>query len=179
MEQLDRIANPAYVADLTERPLEDIRAMRTECQEIENALSYVRRMVQGRLDIVGGEFKHRREGGSGGDVHDLLHRLPEFLIDGGGNRSSGTPRPPQSDVSSADVIGHFEAGLERVMPASDLSRLAERDDNQLARMVEALEDFENDVSQRRHDLHTRIDQLQAEITRRYRSGEASVDTLLS
>ncbi len=178
MEQLDRIANPAYVADLTERPLEDIRAMRAECQEIENALSYVRRMVQGRLDIVGGEFKHRRDGGTGGDVHDLLHRLPDFLADGGGNRSTGTPRPPKSEVSSAEVINHYEAGLETVMPSSSLTRLVEHDDNELARMVEALEDFENDVSQRRHDLHTRIDQLQAEITRRYRTGEASVDSLL-
>jgi hypothetical protein len=34
------------------------------------------------------------------------------------------------------------------------------------------------VSSHRHDLFTRIDALQAEITRRYKTGEASVDSLL-
>jgi uncharacterized small protein (DUF1192 family) len=37
--------------------------------------------------------------------------------------------------------------------------------------------YEHDVSGRRRALHERIDVLQAEITRRYRTGEASVETL--
>ena len=34
------------------------------------------------------------------------------------------------------------------------------------------------MSRRRRSLHERIDALQAEITRRYRTGEASVESLL-
>ena len=45
-------------------------------------------------------------------------------------------------------------------------------------MREALDQFEQQVSGRRRELHQRIDALQAEITRRYRTGEASVETLL-
>lgn len=41
-----------------------------------------------------------------------------------------------------------------------------------------MEGLEQEVSGVRRRLHAQIDQLQAEITRRYRSGEASVDALL-
>jgi hypothetical protein len=41
-----------------------------------------------------------------------------------------------------------------------------------------MRDFENDLSALRRRLHERIDALQAEIGRRYRDGEASVDSLL-
>ena len=51
-------------------------------------------------------------------------------------------------------------------------------DDQLAAMVEGLSDYEHAVSARRRALHERIDALQAEITRRYRTGEASVESLL-
>ena len=37
--------------------------MRTECQEVETGLSLLRRVVQGRLDIVGLELTRRAEGG--------------------------------------------------------------------------------------------------------------------
>ena len=34
--------------------------MRTECQEAEVALSYLRRLIQGRLDIVHAYLEHHR-----------------------------------------------------------------------------------------------------------------------
>lgn len=178
MEQLDQIADPAYVAGLTERPLVDVRAMRNHCQQLENALSYARRLVQGRLDIVGGEFKRRRDGGEPGTLSDLVHRLPELLADEG-HASSGVARPPQEMESVSEVADAYEARLDQILSIGQLGQTASMTDNQLAQMVEKLRDFEREISQRRHDLHTRIDQLQAEITRRYRTGEASVDTLLT
>ena len=42
----------------------------------------------------------------------------------------------------------------------------------------ALNELEDSVSQSRRDLHGAIDTLQGEVTRRYRTGEASVDGLL-
>ena len=39
-------------------------------------------------------------------------------------------------------------------------------------------DLERQVSERRQALFTRIDALQAELTRRYKTGEASVESLL-
>ncbi|NNE74178.1 MAG: ABC transporter substrate-binding protein [Acidimicrobiales bacterium] len=178
MEQLDQIADPNYVAGLTERPLDDVREMRNHCQQLENALSYVRRLVQGRLDIVGGEFQRRRDGGEMGTLSDLVHRLPELLSDEG-IVGGGIARAPQEMEAASAVSAAYEVRLDQVLSVNQLSETAEMTDNELAQLVEKLEDFEKEISQRRHDLHTRIDQLQAEITRRYRTGEASVDSLLT
>jgi hypothetical protein len=41
-----------------------------------------------------------------------------------------------------------------------------------------LSDLEHAVSARRRSLHERIDALQSELTRRYKTGEATVDSLL-
>ena len=45
-------------------------------------------------------------------------------------------------------------------------------------MADQLTAFEQRVSGHRRELFERIDALQAEITRRYKTGEASVDSLL-
>ena len=37
---------------------DEIRAMRAECQQAEVALSYLRRLIQGRLDIVHAYLEH-------------------------------------------------------------------------------------------------------------------------
>ena len=50
--ELDRLLDNAYTGDLASRSIEEIRAMRAESQAVETGLSYVRRLAQGRLDIV-------------------------------------------------------------------------------------------------------------------------------
>ena len=52
------------------------------------------------------------------------------------------------------------------------------DDGTLVDLQDRLTDFEHRVSERRRAYFDRIDALQAELTRRYRTGEASVDNLL-
>ena len=66
--ELDRIFGADYLAGLEQRAITDVRAMRAECQEIETGLSYLRRLVQGRLDIVGAEQQRRRDGLEPGDL---------------------------------------------------------------------------------------------------------------
>ena len=51
-------------------------------------------------------------------------------------------------------------------------------DDELRQVTDALAEFERQVSGRRRAMFDRIDALQAEIVRRYRSGEANVDSLL-
>jgi hypothetical protein len=68
--------------------------------------------------------------------------------------------------------------LDAIAGPGNLARLMEASDDDLAHLVEGISAYEHDVSARRRLLHERIDALQAEITRRYRTGEASVETLL-
>ena len=75
--ELDRILADDYLASLPDRPVAELRALRAECQTVETQLSYLRRMVQGRHDIVTGEIDRRGHGGDRYDVSDLVDRLPE------------------------------------------------------------------------------------------------------
>lgn len=177
--KLEHLTAPAYLAGLTTIPIERVRAMRADCQAVENALSYVRRLAQGRLDIVGAELERRREGGDPANLRELIGRLPDILADRvhGGGGGGGFGRPP-SDLSTDDIVATFSGELDEIMSPAAVGSVAELSDAELEAIRDRLATFERATSERRHAMHDVIDTLQAEITRRYRTGEATVDTLL-
>lgn len=150
--------------------------MRTACQEVETGLSMLRRMVQGRLDIVRSELDRRASGGEPGDLTDLIARLPEVLSDR--TRTPGVGRLPQI-MAPGELPPELEAELDDIAGSGHLADLPSRSEADLQRMTEQLHAFEQRVSEHRQALFERIDALQAEITRRYKDGEASVDALLT
>ena len=155
--------------------MDDVRAMRAECQEVETGLSLLRRVVQGRLDIVGVELHRRAEGGDPDDLPDLIARLPEVLSDR--THAPGVGRLPQM-MTPGEMPPELEAELDAIVGTGHLADLPSVDDATLRSMADQLAAFEQRISGHRHDLFERIDALQAEITRRYKTGEASVDSLL-
>jgi hypothetical protein len=173
--ELGALLDEGYLGDLTARDLAEVRSMRAECQEVETGLSLLRRVVQGRLDIVGLELQRRADGGDPGDLPDLIARLPEVLSDR--TRAPGVGRLPQM-MAPGEMPPELEAELDSIVNAGHLADLPSVDDDSLRSMADELAAFEQRVSQHRHDLFERIDALQAEITRRYKTGEASVDSLL-
>jgi hypothetical protein len=173
--QLDRILGADYLGDIERRPMTEVRAMRAECQEIETGLSYLRRLVQGRLDIVGAESQRRRDGAEPGDLADLISQLPEILSDR--TRNPGFGRLPQL-LAPGDIDPELNARLDEVMAHHDLETLPTLSDDELIGVHDDLEALEREISDRRRKFFDRIDTLQAEITRRYRTGEASVESLL-
>ena len=68
------------------------------------------------------------------------------------------------------------AELDRRCDGSRLADLGLLDDAEVAGLVADLTTLEREVSQRRSATFQRLDALSAEITRRYRTGEASVET---
>jgi hypothetical protein len=173
--QFDRILGDEYLGELERRPIADVRTMRAECQEVETGLSYLRRLVQARHDIVGAELQRRRDGAEPGDLADLISHLPEILSDR--TRTPGFGRLPQW-LAPGDVDPELTARLDEIMGEHDLESLPTLADAELTALHDRLEALERDVSDRRRQLFDRIDTLQAEITRRYRTGEASVESLL-
>jgi hypothetical protein len=171
---LERILSDTYLDGLAVRAIEDVRAMRSECQSIENGLSYVRRLVQGRLDIVGSELQRRRDGGEAEELSELIGRLPDILADR--SRGTGLAQPPL-DMQPMHVEP-LERELEQIIGAASLAATTELNEGKLAAALDLLVGFEDRVSLARQQLHEVIDLVRAEITRRYRSGEASVDSLL-
>ena len=174
-EQLDHILGTDYLGRLEQRDMDELRSMRAECQEVETGLSYLRRLVQGRLDIVGGELHRRREGGEPGDLGELVKRLPEILSDH--TRGPGLGRLPQL-MAPGEVDPDLTGDLDAITTVTDLESLSTLSDEALVDVCERLEGFEREVSDRRRALFDRIDALQGEVTRRYKSGEASVESLL-
>jgi hypothetical protein len=177
-ETLRTITADDYLGDLTALEMRELRARRATCQDVETGLSYLRRMVQGRLDVAEAERARRADRTPSGDddLEDLIARLPELLAHS--TRSPGNGRLP-SAMGTGDIDEDLSDELDEIATTGRLSEPDQLSDDELAAVVSALEAFERRVSDLRRALFDRIDAIEAELTRRYRTGEASVDSLLS
>lgn len=171
----DQLLDPDLLADLAARPIEEVRAQRDACVEAETGLSYLRRLVQGAIDIGNRELARRAGGGDPRAVEDLVGELPEIL--GEGPRGAGVGRLPQG-LAPTQLDAALVAEYEALVPGARLAEIAELDAVELADLLDRLGALEQRVAELRSAYFARIDALQAELTRRYRTGEASVDTLL-
>ena len=177
--ELDEVNEPSFLADLTSRSMDDLRSVRTRLQALENSLSYVRRLIQGRVDIVGGELQRRRDGGAEGSNTDLISRLPEIFAEERGEGGLSSVRPPRSLEPNAEVTAQLEAQLESIVQADRLGNVVGMTPEELNQSLVGLNNLENEVSVQRRSMHGFIDAVQAEVTRRYTTGEATIDGLLS
>lgn len=172
---MDRVLAPSYLDDLAGRSTNEIRAMRDECEEEESAISFARRMLQGKLDILRAEALRRQESGTNGDVQSLLDALPQILSDeipAGPLRS----RVPRSLIPSA--VQHQRREVERLVEEHTFALLEEKSTEELSEVVHVLALKERELSELRRQLFDRIDALQEELARRYQRGEASVTEVL-
>lgn len=171
---LDRLLAPEYVARLGEIPMDEVRAKKAECGTAESALSYLRRLVGVRLDIVRAEIERRAEGGTG-ELTELIEHLPEILAERGSRTSTGR-------LVSLDLpdVNHrlLTAELDKIFDVGRAALLAEMDLDEVQVLADRMQVLERKVSTSRRALHQRLDALQAEIIRRYKSGEANPDSLL-
>ncbi|MGW6203509.1 RsiG family protein [Streptomyces sp. NPDC055089] len=156
--------------DLRALRLPELRTLRRDAQRDEADLSYVRRLVQGRIDILRAELARRRDPES-----PVVDRLSEILADTPSlHRSSArhvtlsTPRSDEYRKLAAETLAEVE-----------LSDLDARTDEELHTAMGRLVRYEQQVSRRRYRLQRTADDCSAEIARRYRDGEAQVDDLLA
>jgi hypothetical protein len=176
LDDLSRLLDPTYLADVDALSLDDIRRKRTECQEAEGSLSYLRRLIQGRLDIVHA-YLERPDGAEAPDLSSVIDNLAGILA--GPGRPSGPGRNPVLHSPDTDDMAALTTELDAILGADEIGHLGERDEDQLRDLAGRLRDLENRVSGERRGLHERIDALQAELVERHKSGRASVDGLLS
>lgn len=177
----ERVLGPHYLDGLYERPVGELRAMRAECEQAESSVSFARRVLQGRLDIVENELSRRRGGDAGqGDLHDLIERLPQILAHDFPNRSAdAAPGARPVEVTPDLVSDDLVAAIDAVAGVAVMSSLPDLSDDAVSRLADRLRDLERDFSATRRELHQRIDTLKLELTGRYERGEVSVEGLLS
>lgn len=180
LADLEKLLAKDLLPNITAVPLADLRQLRVECSGAESDISMVRRLAQGRLDIVGHESR-RRAGAADielePDFSSILFDMPDIMAEGNGG---GAPSGRKVAVHEPGLLAQELIGeLERTATASDLGRIADYDNDQLASLLDDLGRFEVGLSTTRRRLHERIDSIQGEIARRYRDGEASIDSLLN
>lgn len=172
MRRIDRVLSEDYLAGITQAPLTDVRALRAEAEQEEADLSYIRRLVQGRIDIVKAELARR----SGGEEGSLVDSLAKVLAD---QTRSSTPHGLGRHVTVEPTrLDAHQRYVETLVADVDLSDTTARSDEELQRALETLSAEERVVSDKRRQVQGVMDALSAEVTRRYRDGEASVAELL-
>ncbi len=162
--------NTDETLDPSQLSLEALRTMRNRLQSEDDEVSYVRRVAQARVDLVRAEA-HRRQRGEMSD--DLSSELRVVLSS---HLTGGAPRPPRPVEHLSETALSDE--LDAVCAANGFSRLESLADEEIVQLEDALTAFERNVSDDRRARYDRLDALSAELVRRYRDGEASVDGLL-
>jgi hypothetical protein len=147
----------------------EIRAQRNALQAEEDAISFVRRLAQGRLDLVQDE-ERRRATGTETPVGSLADRLADVF---GQQHGGGSARPPRETNIPADHPLVKE--LDELCEHYEFESLENLDSKSLSELAGALSMFEKSCSQLRHDLFEKIDALTAALVVSVRaSGAGSV-----
>lgn len=172
MADSDRGPQVPTVIDLTGLTLDELRDARRRLEQDEQELSFVRRVLHGRIDILKAEIRRRA-----GEGLDVVPNLSAILADPpsetrvGARRTSDVEGPVHSHpiAVAAQQADEVVAGID--------PRTA--NDRVLTESLETLMVHERAVSDARTWVHQRLDRMGGELTRRYREGTAQVDDLLA
>lgn len=156
--------------DPAELSLTELRSLRQQLQREDDVVSYARRVAQARLDLVRSE-QARRDAGPDADLGGQIGEVLSHHLTGGPAR----PPRPTEDLSENPLVDE----LESLCAELHFGRIEELDTGELAALADAVATFEAKVSADRRERFDRLDELSAELVKRYRSGEASVDSLLA
>jgi hypothetical protein len=148
--------------------LDELRALRNRLQLEDDAVSYARRVAQARLDLVRAEVQHRT-------VHSDVVVDEELRTVLSSHLTGGPARPPRP---TEDLSDHpLAVELDELCASNGLGRIKTLDDAQLLTLTEAIAEFEARVSSDRRARFEQLDALSAELVRRYRDGEANIDSI--
>jgi hypothetical protein len=160
--RIDKIRDPSFVHGLSDLDLEDVRARRDDCLAEREYLSLLRRLLQGRAEILKAEAESR----AGGDAAPLVDRLSQILSD--------DDHPVTSRGEAVRVAVPEEEMLlarrrvERLAADSKLSDPSSLNDEELGAAIDALATEEQGISEARREVIGVLDQLQDELKRRYK-----------
>jgi len=164
------VLEPEFLEELSSIDLDELRQRRVTAEDLESQISYYRRLLHGRMDLIDFELRRR----SGEEKRTLLEALPEILATGMvlGNEPNLRhieTMPPLPTTTGRRLI-------DKIMDDGVLTQLPEMSQEELGEAIERLREVETQLSAQRRELHSIIDALQDEIITRYRSqqGEPQV-----
>lgn len=163
---LDRILDASYISDLDQVSMDELRNRREEAEHEESWLSYTRRMLHGRIDILQNRDTITADGAL--DIDALVQSLAAQV---GGSGPTHTLGP-----EVVESPGEGRRAVERLIARSGLDDPT--DDDLAAQRLSQLRQMEAEVSEARAGVHEVQEAITAEIARRYRDGEVDLDTVL-
>jgi hypothetical protein len=168
--RIDKVLAEGFADDLGGLDIDELRDRRREAEQEEADLSYVRRMLQGRTDILRAELARRAGGGD-----KIVEHLSAVLADTG-RSDHGLGRFLRVEPSRVDEHRRL---VEQVIADVGVSDVEGRSDDDLRAALGRLEEFEHSISEDRRAVQAVMDKLTAEVAGRYKSGSATVDDLLA
>ena len=168
--RIDKVLSEGYADNLADLDLDELRSRRREAEQEEADLSYVRRMLQGRMDILRAELSRRAGGGD-----KIVEHLSGVLADSA-RSDHGLGRFLRVEPSRVDEHRRL---VEQIISDVGVSDVEHHSDDELRESLGRLEGFEAGISEDRRAVQTVMDALTAEVAARYKSGAASVDDLLA
>lgn len=160
--RIDKVLAPSFVEGLPELDMDDLRTRRDLSRAEREYLSLVRRLLQGRRDILQAELERRRSGGRAAAIAD---QLAAILADAPGGPSRGEAMVltlPEDELMLA------RRSVEKLLSDARLSDLPAIDDTELESSIARLEDEEKAVSEVRTKVMAVHDVLQDELKDRWR-----------
>lgn len=170
--RIDRVTAEDYLEGVDSVDVPGVRAMRNDCREEETRLSYARRVVHGQLDIVRAEQRRR----SGDSDQGLVGTLAEILADDPAPRSREARNAP---LYEPDDSGYGNRSHDTLVDDPALGRVPDLSDDELAALLERLQEKEAHVSSLRRTVLQHLDALQDELINRYRDGSVDVDQVVA
>jgi hypothetical protein len=159
--RIDRIRDASYLDGLSELSLDAVRVRRDECMAEREYLSLLRRLVQGRAEILKAELSSR----GGDDDRSIVDRLSEILA----SEQPSTSRGEAMRVSlPEEEMLLARRRIERLVSDAGISDPSSLGDAELEEAVELLVREEAEVSSQRGDVLRVLDSLQDELKRRYK-----------
>ena len=166
--RIDHIRGAGFVEGLPELSLDELRQRRDECLAEREYLSFLRRLVQGRAEILAAEVERRRGDGAQGP---LVERLASIL----GGEGQGPSRGEAVKVGlPEEELLLARRRVERLVSDAAISDPAQLDDDRLAEAVDLLYREEQEVSEARGAVIAVLDRLQEELKRRYKDDPSLV-----
>lgn len=155
----DRMLEASYLQDIDRLSYDELKARRDESMAVEQEISYSRRLIQGKLDIL----RHALQAGEQGQERSLrgvIDQLPAILADPGGRGASTRHTPVAAPGEPAE--GRRE--LERLTgEVADIDKMSAEE---LSQAVERLAQAEKKASEERKRVQEVIDSLNDELVRR-------------
>ncbi|NND84161.1 MAG: hypothetical protein HKN46_03335 [Acidimicrobiia bacterium] len=163
--RIDVVLSPEYLDALDTHTLEELGEMRVLVDDLENQLSFYRRVLHGRMDVLRFEQRRRR----GEDSRSIIEALPELLAIGNqeGNGNGNGNALDRLHADFAPELPEVERRYTSVMNDDILTRLPDLDDDDLTLALEAFGALEEKLSGQRNALHEIHDALVTEIAGRH------------